>query len=144
MPNFVLRDLHKQIEDQLQDCKTFNAELLELLLFESAESEMQWIAKIQTYYYEIVEQIVVKYTNVEKQEQIKQAAGMTSSFLQLEKVKMPHFDGELCYYPQFKRDFNKQVMPQIRARDAAYVLRSCLGKEPKGLLKSIDDDVQEM
>lgn len=72
MPNFALRDLQKQIENQFQDRKTFNAELLELLPFESAESEMQWIAKIQTYYYEIVEQIVVKYTNVEEQEQIKQ------------------------------------------------------------------------
>lgn len=72
MPNFALRDLQKQIENQFQDRKTFNAELLELLPFESAESEMQWIAKIQTYYYEIVEQIVVKYINVEEQEQIKQ------------------------------------------------------------------------
>ena len=144
MPNFALKDLQKQIEDQFQDCKTFNAELLELLPFESAESEMQWIAKIQTYYYGIVEQIVVRYTNVKEQEQIKQESDATSSFLQLEKVKMPHFDGELRHYPQFKRDFNKQVMPQIRGRDAAYVLRSCLGKEPEGLVKSIDDDVQEM
>ena len=87
MPNFALRDLQKQIEDQFQDCKTFNAELLELLSFESAESEMQWIAKIQTYYHEIIEQIVVKYTNVEEQEQIKQESGAKSSFLQLEKVK---------------------------------------------------------
>ena len=68
MPNFALRDLQKQIEDQFRDCKTS----LELLPFETTESEMQWIAKIQTYYYEIVEQIVVKYTNVEEQEQIKQ------------------------------------------------------------------------
>ena len=27
MPNFALKDLQKQIEDQFQDCKTFNAEL---------------------------------------------------------------------------------------------------------------------
>ena len=75
MPNFVLRDIQNQIEDQFQDCKTFNAQLLELLPFESAESEMQWIAKIQTYYYEI------KYINVEEQEQIKQESGATSYFL---------------------------------------------------------------
>lgn len=31
---------------------------------------------------------------------------------------MPHFDRELRHYSQFKRDLNKQVMPQIRARDA--------------------------
>ena len=142
--NFALRDLQKQIEDQFQDCKTFNAELLELLPFETAESEMQWITKIQTYYYEIVEQIVVKYTNVEEQKQIKQESDATSPFLKLAKVKLPHFDGELHHYPQFKRDFDKQVMTQIRAMDTAYVLRSCLGKEPESLVKNIDNDVQEM
>ena len=57
---------------------------------------------------------------------------------------MPHFDGKLRHYPQFKRDSKKQIMPQIRARNAAYVLRPCLGKEPEGLVKSGDDDVQEM
>ena len=72
MPNFASKDLQKQIEDQFQECKTFNAELLELLPFDSAESEMQWIAKIETYYYEIVEEIVVRYTSIKEQEQIKQ------------------------------------------------------------------------
>ena len=105
---------------------------------------MQWITKIQTYYYEIVEQTVVQYTNVEEQEQIKQESDATFPFLKLAKVKLPHFDGELRHYPQFKRHFNKQVITQIRAMDAAYVLRSCLGKEPESLVKSIDNDVQEM
>ena len=34
--------------------------------------------------------------------------------LQLEKVKMPLFTGEIRDYPRFKTDFGKQVMPTIK------------------------------
>ena len=49
---------------------------------------------------------------------------------------MPYFDGELRHYLQFKRDFNKQVMQQIRARDASYVLRSYASKRTQRLVNS--------
>jgi len=61
-----LRDLQTQIEDEFQECKKSNAELLQLLSSESAEAEMNWIATIQTFYHEINEKIVVSYTNVEE------------------------------------------------------------------------------
>lgn len=57
---------------------------------------------------------------------------------------MPKFDGEIRHYPQFKRDFQKHVIPTLHADDASYVLRSCLGKEPADTVKSVDDDIEEM
>ena len=60
--------------------------------------------------------------------------------LQLEKIKMPSFHGNVRNYPQFKTDFDKQVMPSINAKNASFVLRSCLGKEPADTVKSVDDD----
>ena len=94
---------------------------------------MNWIATIQTCYHEIKEKIVVSYTNVEE-----------ASLLRLEKVRMPHFDGKLREYPQFKKDFQKQVMTQTRKSDAAYVLRTCPDGEPAKLVKSVDDDIDKM
>ena len=126
IPNFALRDLQTQIEDEFRECKQSNAELLQLLSRESAEAEMNWIATIQTCYYEIKEKIVVSYTNVEEAKGTKQEFTASASFLKLEKVRMPQFDGELRKYLQFKRDFQKQVMTQTRKSDAAYVLRTCL------------------
>ena len=144
IPNFALRDLQTQLEDEFLECKQSNAELLQLLYRESAEAEMNWIARIQTYYHEIKEKIVVSYTNVEEDKKTKQESTASASFLKLEKVRMPHFDGKLREYPQFKRDFQKQVMTQTRKSDAAYVLRTCLDGEPARLVNSVDDDIDEM
>ena len=47
-------------------------------------------------------------------------------------------------YPQFKTDFERQVMPSIYAENAPYVLRSCLGREPADTVKSVDDDMNAM
>ena len=74
----------------------------------------------------------------------KQESTASASFLKLEKVRMPHFDRKLREYPQFQRDFQKQVMTQTRKSDAAYVSRSCLDGEPARLVKSVDDDIDEM
>ena len=56
---------------------------------------------------------------------------------------MPRFEGELREYPQFKNDFQKQVMPHLSRDTAPYTLRSCLGKEPLARVKSVDD-INEM
>ena len=144
IPNFALRDLQTQIEDEFLECKQPKAELLQLLSNESTEAEMNWIATIQTCYHEIKEKIVVSYTNVEEAKGTKQESSASASFLRLEKVGMPHFDGKLREYPQFKKDFQKQVMTQTRKSDAAYVLRTCLDGEPARLVKSVDDDIDEM
>ena len=64
--------------------------------------------------------------------------------LQLEKVKMPLFTGEIRDYPRFKMDFEKQVMPTINIESAPYILRSCLSKGPADVVKSIDDDYKAM
>ena len=144
IPNFALRDLQTQIEDEFQECKKSNAELLQLLSSESAEAEMNWIATIQTFYHEINEKIVVSYTNVEEAKGTKQESTASAPFLKLEKVRMPQFDGELRKYPQFKGDFKKQVMTKTQKSDAAYILRTCLEGEPARLVNSVDDDIDEM
>ena len=67
-----------------------------------------------------------------------------SSSVQLEKIRMPRFDGDLREYPTFKRDFQKQMMPHLTEDTAPYTLRSCLGKEPLAQVKSVDDDIRDM
>ena len=91
----------------------------------------------------IKEKIVVSYANVEEAKGTKQESIASASFLQLEKVRMPHFDGKLHEYPQFKRDFQKHVMTQTRKSDDD-VLRTCLDGEPARLVKRVDDDIDWM
>ena len=103
---------------------------------------MNWIATIQFCHHEIKEKIVASYPNVEEAKGTKQESAASALFLRLEKVRMPHFDGKLREYPQ--KDFQKQVMTQTRKSDAAYLLRTCLDGEPARLVKSVDDDIDEM
>ena len=59
---------------------------------------------------------------------------------------MPSFNGTIRDYPQFKQDFQKQVMPTLDKNSACYIciLRSCLEKEPAETVKGVDDDIKEM
>ena len=68
----------------------------------------------------------------------------TSSNLQLEKIKLPRFEGEICAYLQFKLDFEKQIMLHLQSDDVSYVLHSCLGSDPAAIVNSVDDDISEM
>ena len=45
----------------------------------------------------------------------------TSSNLQLEKIKLPRFEGEIRAYTQFKRDFEKQIIPHLQSDNVSYV-----------------------
>ena len=62
----------------------------------------------------------------------------------MEKIRLPRFEGEIREYSQFKKDFQKQVLPTLDVDNATYVLRSYLGKEPSDIVKSVDDDLDEM
>ena len=79
-----------------------------------------------------------------KDDKVAKRETCTSSSLQLQKIKLPRFEGEIRAYPQFKRDFEKQIMPHLQSDDASYVLRSCLGSDPATTVESIDDDISEM
>ena len=63
IPNFELRDLQTQIEDEFLEYKQSNEELLQLLSRESLKAEMNWIATIQTCYHEIKERMKLREQN---------------------------------------------------------------------------------
>ena len=57
---------------------------------------------------------------------------------------MPTFDGDIRKYPRFKKDFETQVLQSIPKESAPYALRSCLTKEPLSVVRSVDDNIDEM
>lgn len=64
--------------------------------------------------------------------------------LQLEKLGLPVFDGDVRQYPRFKSDFERFVRPEMTSDQAAFVLRRSLGKKPLQIVGAIDEDVSEM
>ena len=135
----ALRKTERDIELALGDCKSAHTKLLEILNEASAESEIEWIRRIQTRYNETIEKIQTFTATTDNKNNARQNCA-----LRMEKVKMPFFNGTIREYPQFKQDFQKQVMPTLDKDSACYILRSCLEKEPAETVKGVDDDIKEM
>lgn len=138
------KKLQKQIDEAFAECKLANSALLDLSTRESAANEIKWLQATQAMYNEMNTKLETHLVCEHERELQPQIKGEKSNHLQLEKIKMPRFEGELREYPSFKRDFQKQVMPHLTEDTLSYTLRSCLGKEPLAHVKSVDDDVYEM
>ncbi|XP_068758047.1 uncharacterized protein [Montipora capricornis] len=135
----ALRKTEKEIELALADCKSAHNKLLEILNEATAENEIEWIRRIQTCYNETIETIQTFTARTENRNNARQNCA-----LRIEKAKMPSFNGTIREYPQFKQDFQKQVMPTLDKNSACYILLSCLEREPAETVKSVDDDIKEM
>ena len=135
----ALRKTERDIELALGDCKSAHTKLLAILNEASAENEIEWIRRIPTRYNETTEKIQTFTATTENKNNARQNCA-----LRMEKVKMPFFNGTIREYPQFKQDFQKQVMPTLDKDSACYILRSCLEKEQAETVKGVDDDIKEI
>ena len=136
----ALRKTKRDLDIALADCKALHNTMLELLDQENVEKEIEWIQNIHAHHQEISSRIEAFISAKRNDNKTKDKGNP----LQLEKIKMPSFHGNVRNYPQFKTDFEKQIMPSINAENASFVFRSCLGKEPADTVKRVDDDITAM
>ena len=60
-------------------------------------------------------------------------------------MKLPSFDVDIRDYPRFKSDFQRQVLPGLKKPEtAAYVSKSCFSKSPFNMIRTVDDNLDEM
>ena len=64
--------------------------------------------------------------------------------VKLQKMPLPHFDGDACFYPRFKREFFELVRPQVSKREEAFMLRKCLGEKVEATLGAGDFTCDEI
>ncbi|KAJ8049254.1 hypothetical protein HOLleu_01926 [Holothuria leucospilota] len=64
--------------------------------------------------------------------------------LQLKKMEMPKFSGDVKLYSRFKEDFNKFVKPATHTDQLAFTLRQCLSGEPLRVVVPAEDDVNKI
>ena len=111
------------------------------------KNEDEWIDELSNTFYHL-EEITDKFLT---EETIKQAiilekkldivvAGKNST-IQLERLKVRKFDGDIRKYPRFRDEFIKHVMPICSKSQQAIVLRSYLSDEVCEEMESIGDDV---
>ena len=119
-----------------------NDDVLDLSDRDTVENAIKFAAQIQCQLDDMTEKLTLQIGP--KDNTVAKREPCTSCNLQLEKLKLPRFEGEIRAYPQFKRDFEKQIMPHLQSDDVSYVLGSCLGSDPAAIVNSVDDDISEM
>ncbi|XP_067030426.1 uncharacterized protein [Acropora muricata] len=138
----ILERSLKQIEDAYADYRSANDDVLDLADRDTVENAIKFAAQIQCQLDDMTEKLTLQIGP--KDDTVAKRETCTSCNLQLEKIKLPRFEGEIRAYPQFKRDFEKQIMPHLQSDDVSYVLGSCLGSDPAAIVNSVDDDISEM
>ena len=131
----------KQVEDAYAEYKSAKDDVLDLADCDTAENAIKFAAQIQCWLDDMTEKLTSRIGL--KDDKVAKRETCTSSSLKLEKIKLPRFEGEMCAYPRFKRDFENKSC-RISKATMRPVLRSCLGSNPATTVKSIDDDISEM
>ena len=137
----VLTKSSKELDTIFKECKEINAKYVELLAEEQLDvsNEISWMKNLQKTYSHTTGEIEKRIAKNKERKEDKSSASV-----RLEKVKLPTFDGNLRNYARFKSDFQKQVQPYLSKEAAPYTLRSCLGREPLKIVKTVDDDLNKM
>ncbi|CAB4025010.1 Hypothetical predicted protein [Paramuricea clavata] len=132
----ALKKAQEGLDAAVADCKEANDKYLELLDKDKADAELNWMKNIQRQYNAITSRIAVGIAK--EQEKLKKLESTSKSKESCNlRLKMPT-------YPRFKKDFEQQVLPGLPKESAPYALRSCLGREPLSIVRSVEDDIEEM
>lgn len=131
----ALHKTEKDLELDLAYCKGALAKILEISDGTTAENEIEWIRKVLTCYNDAIGRIETLVATLEEKNAKKNYS------LHLEKVKMPFFDGTVRQYPQFKMDFQKQVMPSLSETEMLKRLDEKYG-DPAKLFDTIMNTIQ--
>ena len=83
-----------------------------------------------------------------KQEEIPQSAATASnrpqSSVQLDRLKLEKFDGDIRKYPKFREQFDLYIKPLCSTSQVPFVLRSHLSDKVKDEVDNIDDNLDTL
>ena len=145
----VIHDTQTDMKMQLEKYLSVQRELIvQLSDDDEADQEMLVTEKMQAMCVDVsvkASKIIQEKTPKDTNLIPKPSSNQGGLELRLERMKLPHFSGEIRDYPRFKHEFEKYVMPSIKRKaEAVYVLKSCLDKEALELVKNIDDNIENV
>ena len=122
------------VKQQFQEVKRYNSELM----FVSDEHTKEWLTRLIGRYSK-VNDVIDEYINT-----LNSSKKVHLPRIQLEKIPLPKFNGDVRSYPRFKKDFTELIMPTLDNNDkeASFVLRQCLHKDIIRYFDSCGDDVK--
>ena len=85
-----------------------------------------------------------KMTNASIQSEPNEVKGQNNSNVQLERIKLEQFNGDIRKYPKFKEQFELYVKPLCRASQLPFILRSYLTDDVKEEVDNLDDNLDTL
>ena len=110
---------------------------------EEIQKEDVWIDELAKTFYNVEEETDKLLTNsVVKTDLTEKPTKSTDvkSSVQLERMKLKKFEGNIRKYPRFKEEFLKHVMPLCDKSQLSFVLRSYVSEEICEDIENIGDD----
>lgn len=121
---------------------------------ESTDTESEWIDEMMTRYENIemdADAALMKFKAVNRQgaadeEEFKHPINQAMNapmrgHLQLERLKLEKFDGELRKYPSFKQRFKLYIEPICQKSQLPFILRSHLESNVREEVENVEDDM---
>ena len=132
----IIKEEHSDFKRQLEVCRQAHHKYISTLSV-IPPVQIQWVKNLQ----DKVLQMSARFSSLMQKKEDARRSGIPH-----EKLKMPMFDGNIRDYPRFKADFERQVLPKYKKDEygAAYVLKSCLSKEPLNVVRNVDDNHTKM
>ena len=111
---------------------------------DSFESEHLEMTELSNKFYKLV----YEASNTKEMHAVDRGKDITDSkklLTHMEQMKFPKFSGNCRDWPQFKKDFEKQVSNVITDDSTvSYALRNALPDHIKSLVRNMSDDIKEM
>ena len=146
MGDSAVDEIESEIKAQFDKVKDANMINIQALNGRDAETEVVWLVDVRKQY-QTAMGIITRHKDMNCEKKVGSSAESKGKGcnLQLQKIPMPTFSGNIQDYPRFKNNLEKYVLPTIENPDAfAYVLASCLKGDPLQLVKNVGDNVTAM
>ncbi|XP_071954191.1 uncharacterized protein [Antedon mediterranea] len=128
-----IQDLHVEIQMKIEDP-------------EDAE-QAAWIEEVQNRFNDVRRGVIKYKANVNppvKVQEDERDPKEKRSTLQLKKMDLPRFEGNVRRYARFKEDFKTFVIPVTHPKQLSFALRQTLGQAPLKILGPVEDNIDLM
>ena len=143
----LIKVRNEYLKNQSDQCLKVNSNYIAKLTEEQTNAQIEWIIGRKITFNELKNE-VEKYIQSSSKDLInivRFTPVTAATRLRLQRVNLPHFDGNIKQYPCFKSHFTRQVLQEIKSTDPApYALKSCLSGTAFDLINNTTDGLEEM
>ena len=170
IPVQTIERRYEELRDRYNVAQQAHDDYVQVLLSSKTDTteqeEEKWISELTSRYDDIEEradiliakmkhddqvrsrqELVIKNDDVNPNKQISASAHYSqpsTNTLQLERIKLEKFDGDIRKYPKFREQFDLYVKPLCTVSQLPFILKSHLSKEVQEEVDNIDDNLDTL